>query len=1843
MLGEIYVSAVPAMPDDKAAITAKAITAAFQQPATGSLSSAQSAAVDQAIRAMLKPPSPSTNLESTDSNGHGDDESVRWTKLLTHGRLLQTGGQLVWVRPVLENPRPQTTTDGDAVTESTQASPVNEYAVSFAGTASETRQTQTVEHTGETALTTALRIGSSVASAAVIGLPRIDVGAGEAKITGARRNIVSGRKLYVGDRNDFISSVRFRIFKDGKEIVPVKSADTVAPDVFSVRFPEQLSTADEPGFDTIDHDPEDESGSRGDGAVLSDASSVSPQSFPGAAELINAIDMTQPLADLQASFRTQGMSADTTQDIVEQVQHILNERTARNRSLWWRTSGGIGMKIRARGKGNSFSGYPVVHLTLESIQLMQRSKIVKARADLGVGSARTWGQAGENSLTTTASYNTLGLTSLDHGSAASIVSVKGITPASVSLTSAQGWTTTQTSQALSHSVIVSEDAHARYRARMNVSVNWISRTHGKVLQPVTTSTNAEIAVPWRNGDGPREFEKRVLGRVASPYLLRHTQGLDHATPVAAQPFVRTLLAQARIKPSLNTNPPPAYKVSAATTKGTESLHLASRQGLGHAVATALPGAELVVDTFVARLSELSGLRYDDLRIDSSKWIKERAILDHQLAAHFGRPALEGDLNAVLSGVKHTVKVKGKTYELGVRGHLAERIDYAEYSAEKPLPELLNTRAVVNETTTLARHIGKSSNISIGAFPRLSIANFFRMQVGGFTARAKVMWKKEKGLTTGTKSYRRTESEGGSFGHVYNIRYELTLRKMGSPESKAETYWISNRSKGEAATSPDADESASGPTAHIMVPERYSLQKDSLTSALWNFAAEGDAKPLQEAMASMGSDTTTHPTPARQALDFTRGTSGVYPTFLNIPRLAETATALLDEVQGNPRKEKYTFAELPGSIVNATGPEQLASYFGALTSTEGHTIILPDAGKAKPTLTIKLRTLTPRSIKEGVLGTEIEHYLESVGRQDRKTSFGWGLGAQVGIGPQVKWGGEVGGSDTEEPGEHEGQAGGRIALSAQADTTKQWSTSSETGRGFITIDRATYKSNSASTHMRADAVFEISVQQDGKKSSTATVTVADAVDLLVPMRRTEDLVPSHLATPPAVPAGSTSQTRPSNLPPARTYVGGRVPRSSVHVEAMDSNAILPAIREQLAAWGLATNTLSDEASSARPKGADLMRTLTNRYSPEQMKAHWGELLDTGLNQWIPIRGFAGSTTYLWVGVTIEEIGAPREQRDRPDVTLTLRTEATAEKKQAHASGWLREASVAAGVRGGIHDETKSNEEHGGLDYSGRYFDSSSRAAESATKRISIYRASTKDTTYEFTHPVQFKIVMRTTHQLPEILRLPQRALHSLSGSAIRLANFAHGTKPTSSRSPRWSREKNISGSELTGEVRLLAPSHLTSELVSSSLSQTYPWSNTDDRTAAHEVTRKNPHTPTVTPLYPPLFHREYGSNPRWSPNAAVPALPSGDPWRQFLQDFHPWDVPAAGAVQRWAKVAATAGKAKTDVGDGTPWNIPGFDATTPSGMAYVQTTRHEQIRPDIKQLLTHGYRIDAAGQHVTVGFTLSGGRRIEGTAPVKLKARNYTQTDTEHPRHSGREKGWFHGAGPEVGGGLEETAFLGAAPLGRLTANGETSSHVQGDTDERNRESTRAHEYFQFDVTVVLKKEKSGDLLLVDVPGGIIGMLPVHNFPDGDTSYPGGRSPLYPPELFTSPTVAPAAHSWSAENKSSLSPIPEEIEEEIANHDYIQLHHLLLEGDLERLGMQVSGVNELQSLGARVANQIRSRVTPLPDADRSISIALPEHVSPTPSVIAVIQEVANNLNQTVALLDRNTLTLNLCPS
>ncbi|MFD7001007.1 hypothetical protein ACFWA5_33225 [Streptomyces mirabilis] len=1551
-----------------------------------------------------------------------------WDDLLAYGVTLAAHGRLVWLRPALADLRP--------VTEETEQA-VREYNVRFATTAAGGERTSERSLAADSALLLGLNTASAVASSVILGMPQLRAEATSTSSGTLRRNVISGRTLFSSANQRFSAGVRVRVFVDGVGVE--HASDAVLDRALRVDIPREYTGADAPRPAMAEVAAEPRSGEAG----------------PGPDPLVlNAVDLAPLVAALHRRLLGAGLDAATVERFMTQAGELLNERTARTRSRWWLTNGDISGMIRVPGTaGRSFHGRLTVRAGIESLEFAGVSEGVQIREDLGRGMARGLGRAGGSSTGISLGFNAYGFTlpTADGTGTGS----KGLLPLlGVGVDRGTRSGLAVTAQNLSHTVLNSADDQARYRARLRITVEVKSPTRARI-EPVTEEVEAEIGVPWRDGQGARQLEERVLGSVHTPGLA--PDGLAvRPGPVSTHPHVRALLRESGTEPVRAMEPPERLAATRGAPHPAEPWALAARRGLGFAMALAMPGSEIVQDHLswaLKRAAPRAARRPAD-------W----AAVEAELGLHFSRPALEANLP--LDETVHTVTVGGRRYRLSVRAVLLDRLRGTEY------PMTVNARAARTDTVTGRRGTEWSAVVGGGGGALVPLGGSTRLRFGGLTVRGGVKRSREERFTAANTVYRRTETVGSVDEHVYDTVYEVSV----SPERAgrhigAERWWIDRP----------------GLVTQIVVPRQHvpAQPADAGLVAEVGRAAEVSSWPDRAAQETA------------PEVDFARGgTGGVYPAFVVMPELTRLAAEGYARLAGLPADWAEDPGNWPEPLLELTGPTALAARLGAMTGPHGYETEL-ERGGWRYAVRLRLRAFAARDLGPTAGETEIEQYSQSTDRYGRANKQTWHAGLSASVGPQIAIGALAGGTHhesaavTDGPAGQEGSAAGdhretgtglRAVALAEAGAQWAWGRDREQVQGMIEITRATYRATPHVVH--ASPVFEVTVVRSKGSSSQETVRylrVERGLELLVPERRLEDLLPP----PPAAPARTPGPVQDGPvqdgtvqdgtvLPRARAHLAGHPLPGAAHPERLRADDVLKTIVERLDERGT--------PGRSGPAREQLLRALRATFSSDALQTQYTALTGTGVSRWFPLSGSFGSTRYVWVRVTAD-VAAPHSHRPRAEIRLTLRSEAVIEDKAGV------ERSFHAGAALGVRTRIGGHDSHGGVEIEASYGMGGGRSHETDRQNLDISRANTRDTSEEFEHRLTFRIEMGATTEPPAALSVP---LHAVRESVQRAAALVRGGAPAPRWDPvrvwTWQDDGLGDGREVTGDVRLLVPSHLT-------------------------VPTEQPVPPVVTRARPDA--PEDAPRPSWTDPAAVPSPAVPEALKALTEFFHPWGVSAAQAVQRWARAAAHQPVRVPDLTRDRAWQVPGIDPLTAAGMSYDHHTSTAMLRANIASLLQHRYRVPVGGRTVTVGFHLAAAEVVGPAEGVAVKARRYRQDRaTSNSEHSG-SRGGVLAIGPEAGGTADGDRVYDRLTLDAGVGTGHKEGFEAGETRESNQEATRRYRHYRFDVTVLVRPE--GDArraLSIEVPGGLYGMLPLN--PDGTLA--GGLEQALP-HLFSLPRPA----------------------------------------------------------------------------------------------------------------------------
>ncbi|MFE7987940.1 lonely Cys domain-containing protein [Streptomyces shenzhenensis] len=1542
-----------------------------------------------------------------------------WDHILAAGRTLVVDGRLVWLRPVMRDLTPVPRTKGE----------VNEYPVGFGSTATGGRSGHEVTQGMESTLLTLINLGTSVAaSAAAVPAPQFYVGSSKSKDSGWLRTVLTGRKPFINDLARFGAGLQMKVFVDGADATPTVFHQVTVPDRIHIDIP-TVYTGEE------GHRPDYR-------APEAERPRYQRASRPSQArELLQAIDLTPVIAGLHRNMRAAGLPASAAKKILAQAkmdraQGFLTESTARSRYPWWAggdSSNGIEVSGSLFGK---FRGHLRIRREIDSLQYLGDSK-VGTRDDIGVGEGSTRDSQGGSDAGFGFGYNTAGVGaggdfSVDtdagtspHSENKLSVQLSGLAPAiafkaGVNRDVGHSLDSSHTS----HTVLNDFARQSRYRAGLRLEVTLESSTHR--IAPVGVTTEGELSVPQREA---AHFVRRTVGSGWTADLRPAAGGAD-----APRHRVFALPPSRRVSRLPETRPRFRFRMAVERVQGRltphprEPLALASRRGLGFGVPIALPGVETLQQDLRDAIERLHVLDVGAEDSKKSAW----AQADRDLAAFYGRPALEGDLAQALLGIHRTIQVGKRRYKVSVKARWGNRIEepspLADPVTEESRPEgdfsmKVNTRAATGAGTAGERGKGWRAAVTFGGGARLAIPEYelslgklhfttppIRMQFG--SVRGIVSSSREKSRKYGgaVGSYRRTETGKRIDEHRYLMAVNWTV----TPEKKSrfKPSWL-NKRRFLSGRNPFV--------ARVVVPHEHV-----------------PATPVTPEQAQAAGHTVvgTVPTEVGRRLDFAGGAQGIYPVFHLMPELAQLGARMYAERlyagERNRAKRQSLIdawldnpADWPQEIRELAHPMVLASHFGEEVGQGGYEKELPKDGKYKQALRLRLLVDNVNDLGADP-ETEVEQYLKGNADYESEQEGEWGAGVTGTLGPQLRFG-----SDAQD-GDHPAGPGGRLTVLGQASVAWNWGKGASESDGRIDITRATY---GGSVHtLRTDPVFELTYVRwrgDELTETTRYLRATEALDLLVPERRMSDILPPTTGTA----AGSEPRQ-------TRTYLDTGLLSGIAHPEVLRVD-VLKTINDRLRARGIVR--AEDEGATA-PRPNLLQRSLKAAYSSEALQSEWHALTTEGVLRWFPVPGSWGTTRYLWVNVTATRLDGPHGQRPRDEIKLTLRGEAVEAESQSRDSGWEHDIGVAVRARAG------NEKGHGGFEAEVEYSASKGTKDEDAEKKVGIYRATTQDPSEEFEHGITFRVEMGTTTELPEVLTTPaQGAL-----SAARLFSQAEGPKGSPSVSA-WYDPGDGPDQLVDGDVRLLVPRHLT---VETGRPQQWP----------HGLTA--PRETQVTWLW------------HSSQNPPAPALPDA-----LVDNLHPWTVPAAASIGRWAKLTAVRHRIVPSPQVGTVPEIAGLDLTTTAGVHYRHRTTGTVMRPRIRELLKHAYWVPLGDQSAIVGLELDGAEILGPPEGVLLKQRRYHQADEEPTHETHRDSGWRIAAGPDAGGPVNDQKMLERLPIDvKNWEDSESRSAALGDTDERNAEGKRPYRAYRFDVTAVVNGPHG--TVRIKVPGGLYGALPV---------------------------------------------------------------------------------------------------------------------------------------------------------
>ncbi|MET8525253.1 hypothetical protein [Micromonospora sp. NPDC005172] len=1032
----------------------------------------------------------------------------------------------------------------------------------------------------------------------------------------------------------------------------------------------------------------------------------------------------------------------------------------------------------------------------------------------------------------------------------------------------------------------------------------------------------------------------------------------------------------------------------------EPLIMAARRGDGPGTTIGLPGGDRVA----AHVLEALGVALGSGRgptAGSDEWAEARRLV----AVRYGLPALEGDPARVRAGIHTTFSIGGRQYQVLVTAQTREWVGSSTY------PMSVNNRAMSTASTSgsvtsdQGLHAGVSANAVFGYDGKL------RGQLSGLSADGTYERSTERGGARAVKSYRRTETTGDVVQHDYLLAYEITVRPDDGPPIRM------------VVDGPDVQQQVVVPVEHL--PE--------ITPTM----AQVDQVGVQVALHGAG------PLPAlpEEMVPFDReGVAGVYPRFAELHELPAVVARLYGQVHGKPATWFSDPSNWPAELWarDLAVPTELSANLANLVDGEQRwTIPLGADGDvtAVAEISATVHQVSHLSSSERV---EIEQYAQAASQFDVTEEAGGQ--ASLGAGGGVLYSDSPG--DTTDSTIASNSGGGTLVVHGSVHQDA----SAASGVGSIDITRATYKQL---VHSYRAGLVRFTVKLTGWRSSgppivrQATVDLHNGLEFQVPNRLAHDLgLPEAVAVQPP--------TQP------RDELDPQLGRAASHVEKL--RAERPPLQFIL-------DTLVERGVLPAPgQGAPkrLSTALSRTFSLSALESQAFELFGGGVQESFVVPGGLLGTGYLSVRVKAS-LGAVTSERSRPEVDLTLRTQALDSAQESASSGWAAEVNLAGRGRGTAGE--KKGIGGGGLRFDYGRGASQEQGAEHTTKNI--FRYGTKGA-HELNNRVHFTVEMRYSFRMPLKLQV--------LGNAVRSALL-----PLASGFPALR------------------------EII-------------DPQRNAWELTTPLPDAGAVRRLLPAYLTGPAGrAGQQWEPLLAAPEagdaglndLVAADPTfipialpitEQFGHDLIQALEPGGSGTDLSAKVAPT-----NSVGQFVYRHLLALTGFT-LGDALVDPERfvsEPNLRPRVQQLLDHRYRVP--GTDVRVGIVLNEVAQLldEDGMPVRatVKARRYAQNETKPVASNSFTSGWEAGLSADGAAYPAAKAKSAGARIAGKAGRRSAGTFAEDLTEvvERNTESRAPHALYRYGLTFVVHLP-DGRTVPVRSPESLYGQsrrMPEKLLADGD--------------------------------------------------------------------------------------------------------------------------------------------------
>ncbi|GAB7036965.1 MULTISPECIES: hypothetical protein [Catenuloplanes] len=1095
----------------------------------------------------------------------------------------------------------------------------------------------------------------------------------------------------------------------------------------------------------------------------------------------------------------------------------------------------------------------------------------------------------------------------------------------------------------------------------------------------------------------------------------------------------------------------------------EPWALAARGGLGPGTMREMPGAELIFPDVLLLVSQQMKAVGRKLRKGA------RQARFFELALKFGVPGMRAKQRTLFDGGITDVYTVGK-YTF----HVNLTAVFDELRSSRTVPDfLVDTRGVGRSTDAIREALARRFGTRVDFAGRLSVKDFFGIRVK--LADLQVMWERENAnavaLAQAASRRRKVNGDATEFG--YGVNYQLTVavtdrkgnlvKPVSSRSYSGKDFWAPVRVGAEdLAPAPGSPHRQAD-----LIPKNEALTR--LT------ATEADA--VQRWLAGES--------PASLVSGVDEGTAGMYVWLNRVGMLAEAMQRFVDGVDGGrtpaPTELDTMLRDLaPGAsriglesgIAEGITPDFLEPHADKLMTRTGFVVPLGRRDGAVRQLRLHLVPANPRFTQPTDTASQRD-YGEVGGEAGATAMRGYTLQATAGPGGIFQFGsgsGAAPGADSAQGSNYAPQTGaaaeqpvpaasrGADHVNVAVDVTgaRQRSTVTGTRVGGREASRALYKGRSYSHS--ADAILVVSYERfsggtmqrsrfdlklaHGLEMSTPHV-LAKSLGLPIPARDERDMPP---ATSVLVPVDRELAFAAAPVEKVTAYV---TRQETVGGESRTVRKdVLATVRDNL------------RAMKVNVDDPDIMNALEHTFRTSSVRNHYRAVRRDGLHLMITINRALGGVRRI--GVRLTAVEGPLEYvRPRPDVKGTISGISIGQRSRTEALGYSAKIGVAGDAK--FNAGTLRMGVGTGADAEvGRKNVDAANDTDLFVQRVSPADLDSQ----EFSARARFRLEFFEASDQPQVLSSFAdggawlgKVMDSVSDG--RLRTVFQGMFPAA--------KPPVRTSELTGQVHLLPPTHVTKDRAAPGTSPL----------AGVETVPE-----TIADLPEPTVRVLDGE----TLGAALAALrPDLDLTRRLAADLQGLEVFNVGKFAEWLPAARQPGAERYDTGRPMP-HVPGYGHLSTASTA-VQTALHsENVAPNMHRLMTGEYVIKGhSGDEFTVRAVLRNGRWLDRGGYVKTNV-PLTVADRVRQRETRRAAG-VRPVEIDMGPREGDAKLVGSTnpALGAAAAQGGASAYTGLSIDVDKHASD--YDYFRFDLTLIGTSRNGRSWVRSDIPFGLLARVP----------------------------------------------------------------------------------------------------------------------------------------------------------